>query len=128
MMRMLTTLLLLVCFAWSQAAAADCPMAPGPRGQDEGVALDASHHHGHHAPAPAPAGDDAERHPHGPAPHAATGCGLLMSCGATAAPPAHAHLSAHLLDAADGVSAERGRYASPTLSTDPPPPRLPFRS
>jgi hypothetical protein len=127
MMRTLTTLLL-VCFAWSQAAAANCSRADVPAGEQADVQAGASHaHHGHHAPAPAPSNDDGERHPPAPA-HHASGCGVLMSCGAAATPPAAAGIAAHFADAAHGARADRDRYASPTLSTEPPPPRIALRS
>jgi hypothetical protein len=126
MMRTFTSLLLLVCFAWSQAAAADCRQASPPGGQADVQASAHQHHHGH--PAPAPAGDDDARHPQSPAHHAGTGCGLLMSCGAAASPPPIVPLSAAFADAGHGIAADRGAYASPTLSTDPPPPRIALRS
>jgi hypothetical protein len=130
MMRTLTTLLLLVCFAWSQAAAANCSQADGPAGEQAAdVQAGASHaHHGHHAPAPVPSNDDGERHPPAPAHHASGGCGVLMSCGAAATPPAAAGIAAHFADAAHGARADRDRYAAPTLSTEPPPPRIALRS
>jgi hypothetical protein len=128
-MRTLTALLLLACFAWSQAMAADCPMALVPQGQAEGAAASASTHHAHH-PAPAAPADrhDSRRHPPSPAQHAGGGCALMMSCGATAAPPAPVALAASYLPQADGAAADRGSYASPSLATEPPPPRIALRS
>jgi hypothetical protein len=127
MMRTLTTLLLLVCFAWSQAAAADCRQPSGPGGQADVQESAHPHHHSGH-PAPAPAGDDDARHPQAPAHHASTGCGVLVSCGAAASPPAIVPPTAAFADAGHGIGADRGAYASPTLSTDPPPPRIALRS
>lgn len=125
MMRTLTTLLLLVCFAWSQAAAADCRQAPGPGGASDVRADAHAHHHGQHAPAPAGSDDP---HPHGPAHHAPSGCGMLAQCGTAAAPPLASQPTAAFAQAAHGVSVDRHAYASPTLSTDPPPPRAALRS
>jgi hypothetical protein len=128
-MRSLISLLLLACFAWTQAWVADCPMAPAPSGQAEHAAAFASPHHGHHVPAPAPSGPrDDERHPPSPAQHLAGGCGVLMSCGAAAAAPLASSLPALDAPRADGLAAGRDAYASPTLSTDPPPPRIALRS
>jgi hypothetical protein len=127
-MRSLISMLLLACFAWTQAMAADCPMAPAPSGQAEHAPASASPHHGHHTPAPVPAGQDDPRHPPAPAQHLAGGCGVLMSCGAAAAAPLAASLPALDAPRADGLAAGRDSYASPTLSTDPPPPRTALRS
>jgi hypothetical protein len=125
-MRSLISLLLLACFALTQAMVADCPMASAPSGQPEHAAASASSHHGHHAPAPA--GQDDPRHPPSPAQHAGSGCGVLMACGAAAAPPVASSLLALDAARADGLAAPRDAYASPTLSTDPPPPRIALRS
>jgi hypothetical protein len=125
MMRTLTALLLLVCFAWSQAAAAECRQATPSGGPADVQASAPGHHHGH--PAPAPAGDDTH-HPQAPAHHAATGCGMVSACGTAASPPPIIAPSAAFADAGHGVAMERGAYASPTLSTDPPPPRIALRS
>ncbi|WP_420129675.1 hypothetical protein [Longimicrobium sp.] len=128
-MRTLITLLLLACFAWTQATVADCPMAAVPSGQAEHAAASASSHYGHHAPAPAPAEPrNDERHPPSPAQHLASGCGVLAACGAAAAPSASASLLALDAPHADGLAAGRDAYASPTLSFDPPPPRSALRS
>lgn len=128
-MRTLISLLLLACFAWTQALVADCPMAPAPSGQAEHAAASASTHHGHHAPAPAPAErQDDRRHPPSPVQHLAGGCGVATACGATAAPAPAVSLAAYDAPAADGLAVRRGPYASPTLSTDPPPPRTALRS
>ena len=123
MMRTLTTLLLLVCFAWSQAAAAGC-QASGPGGASNVHADAPAHHHGHHAPAPAGSNDP---HRHGPA-HASTGCGMLNACGAATAPPVLAQPTAAFAQAGHGLRAERDAYTSPTRSTEPPPPRVALRS
>ncbi|HEX6037831.1 hypothetical protein [Longimicrobium sp.] len=125
MMRTLTTLLLLVCFAWSQAAAAECHLAARPGGASDVHADAHAHHHGHTAPVPA--GDDNPHH-HGPAQHASTGCGMLTSCGAATAPPVLAQPAAAFAQAAHGPGADRGAYTSPSLSTEPPPPRVDLRS
>lgn len=128
-MRSLISLLLLACFAWTQAMVADCPMAPAPSGQAEHADASASPHHGHHAPAPAPSAPrDDQRHPPSPAQHLASGCGVLMACGTAAAPPLAASLPALDASRAHGLAAGRDAYASPTLSTDPPPPRIALRS
>ena len=129
MMRTLITVLLLACFAWTQAMVADCSMAPAPSGQAEHAAASASPHHGHHAPAPAPAGHpDDTRHPPSPVQHLASGCGVATACGATAAPALASSLPAPDAHRTDGLAAGRGSYASPSLSTDPPPPRIALRS
>ncbi|HYR12331.1 MAG TPA: hypothetical protein VEQ60_31380 [Longimicrobium sp.] len=126
-MRTLISLLLLACFAWTRAMVADCPMAPAPSGQAEHAA--ASAHHGHHAPAPAPAEQrDDHRHPPSPVQHLAGGCGVATACGATAAPTLASSLPAFDAHRTDGMAAGRGSYASPSLSTDPPPPRVALRS
>jgi hypothetical protein len=130
-MRTLITLLLLACFAVAQASAAGCPMASAPHGQAEGTDASASTHHGHHghhAPAPAPEPrHDGERHAPSPAQHLAAGC-VLMACGSTAVPPAAGSLAVHDAPQPDGIAAGRGFYASPSLATDPPPPRVALRS
>jgi hypothetical protein len=127
-MRTLITFLLLACFAVTQASAAGCPMAEGPHGQAQGTAASASTHHGHHAPAPAPAErHDEERHPPSPVQHLAAGC-VLMACGSTAVPPAAGSLAIHDAPQPDGLAAGRDSYASPSLVTDPPPPRIALRS
>lgn len=130
-MRTLITLLLLACFAVTQASAAGCPMASAPHGQAEGTAASASphhEHHGHHAPAPAPAErHDGERHPPSPVQHLAAGC-VLMACGSTAVPPSAGSLAVHDAPRPDGIADGRGFYASPSLATDPPPPRIALRS
>ena len=125
-MRTLITLLLLACFAVTQASAAGCPMANVPQGQAEGTAASASTHHGHHAPAPAER-HDGERHAPSPVQHLASGC-ALMACGSTAVPPAAGSLAIHDAPQPDGLAAGRGFYASPSLATDPPPPRIALRS
>lgn len=128
-MRSLISLLLLACFAWTQAMVADCPMDSVPSGQAEHAAASASPHHGHHAPASAPAQrHDDERHPPSPAQHLASGCGVLAACGAAAAPSASSSLLSLDAPRADGLAAPRDAYASPTLSFDPPPPRSALRS
>lgn len=127
-MRTLITLLLLACFAVTQASAAACPMAPGPQGEAGSAAASASTHHGHHAPAPAPAeGHEGDRHTPPPVHPPAAGC-VLMTCGATAAPPAAPSLAVRDAARPDGMSAGRGFYGSPSLATDPPPPRSALRS
>jgi hypothetical protein len=127
-MRTLITLLLLACFAVTQASAAGCPMASAPHGQAEDGHASASTHHGHHAPAPAPAErHEDERHPPSPVHHAAAGC-VLMACGSTAAPPAAPTLAVRDAARPDGTAPGRGFYASPSLATDPPPPRIALRS
>jgi len=105
-MRTLISLLLLACFAWTQASVADCPMAPAPVSG------------GRHDP----------RNPPSPAQHLGGGCGVLMTCGAAAAPPLASSLAALDAPRPDRVAAGRDAYASPTLSTDPPPPRIALRS
>lgn len=128
-MRTLIAVLLLACFAWTQAMAAVCPMAEAPSGEAEHAAASASTHHGHHAPAPAPAQrQDDQRHPPSPVQHLAGGCGVLTACGATAVPALASSLPALDAPRADGLSAGRDSYASPSLSTDPPPPRIALRS
>lgn len=128
-MRTLITLLLLACFAWTQAMAAVCPMAPAPSGEAEHASASASTHHGHHAPAPAPTPErDDPRHPPTPVQHLAGGCGVLTACGATAVPALSSSLPAPDAPRADGLSAVRDAYASPSRSTDPPPPRPALRS
>jgi hypothetical protein len=128
-MRTLISLLLLACFAWTQASVADCPMAPAPSGQAEHADASAPPHHAHHAPVPSPAGSrDDPRHPPSPAQHLASGCGVLMACGTAAAPPLASSLPMADASRADGMAAGRDAYASPTLSTDPPPPRTALRS
>jgi hypothetical protein len=128
-MRSLISLLLLACFAWTQALVADCPMAPVPSGQAEHVEASASTHHGHHAPAPAPAErQDDPRHPPSPVQHLAGGCGVATACGASAAPAPASSLQAFDAHRTDGLAAGHGSYASPSLSTDPPPPRIALRS
>lgn len=129
MMRTLITVLLLACFAWTQAMVADCPMGPAPAGQAEHAAASASTHHGHHAPAPAPAERrDDQRHPPSPVQHLGSGCGVATACGATAAPPPASTLASIDAHAHDGLAAGRASYASPSLSADPPPPRIALRS
>ena len=125
-MRTLISLLLLVCFAVTQASAAGCSMASGPHGQAQSEHASASTHHGHHAPAPAGHHHGGE---HAPAPaHQVGSACVLMACGSTAVPPSALAVDVRDVVAADGLSAGRGSYASPSLSTDPPPPRGALRS
>jgi hypothetical protein len=125
-MRTLISLLLLVCFAVTQASAAGCPMASGPHGQAESEAASASTHHGHHAPAP-DWHDHGQEHAPSPAHHVGAAC-VLMACGSTAVPPLALALDLRDAPASDGLAGGRGSYASPSLSTEPPPPRGALRS
>lgn len=119
-MRALLSLLLLASLAWSQAAAAMCPMtAPSTETAGHGA-------HGHaqapHEHAPRHHRDDRSA----PAQHAPAACAVAPGCAAPALPPRPAapatvsSLSAHPLPV-DG-----GAYLSRHPGTDPPPPRLPL--
>ena len=61
-----------------------------------------------------------------PVQHLAGGC-VLAACGATGVPAVASSLPALDAPCSDGLAAGSGSYASPSLSTDPPPPRTPLR-
>ena len=120
-MRRIASLLFLLAFAFTQASAAECPMASASAAPASGGAHAmhgaAGHHGGHHADAD----DPGPRHSHVPGQRAE--CGIVMSCGAAlvvageiAVAPAPAPAAA--------LPWRPALYASPTIATDPPPPRL----
>ena len=110
-MRRIAQLLLLLAFAFSQAAAVECPMASAPAS-----ARAHAMHHGMPADAPHPA----PRHAHDPAQHAE--CGLAMSCGA-AAIVALETIAPAVSIRPDAPARVPALYASPFIATASPPPR-----
>ena len=129
-MRRILALVLLLCFAWSQAAAAECPMAAGhgSTGTSSSVhpspSVDAAaHEHGAHATHTAAPVDASGTGDHLPAHQSAAGCGIVMSCGVVALPTAGglATLASPLLPGV--ASPPPAAYRSPLPGTDPPPPR-----
>jgi hypothetical protein len=115
-MRRIVSILFFLCFAWSQAAAADCPMAGGHAdGVEHAGHAKRGGAHAHHAPAP--------EHDHAPAQHAAP-CGVVMPCGTAALPSPSIAAHAQLLVRARAPRAEADAYLSPIHTADPPPPRL----
>jgi hypothetical protein len=124
MPRVLATLLLL-CFAWSQAFAADCPLASlAGAAAAPAHTLHAEHAHaleamhgmvGHTSP---PRSSQPEH-------HRTSQCVLAMACG-MAALPTHVGDSAGVRLSTRTVPWPAGAaYLSPVLGSDPPPPRLP---
>jgi hypothetical protein len=119
--------LLLLCFAWSQAFAADCPLA-APAGTDAaahaGHAGHAGMTHGGHAHASTTSTRTEHAPRQAPAQHHRAGCVLAMACGAPALPH-HVSESADLRQPTAGATwPARTAYLSPVLGSDPPPPRL----
>jgi hypothetical protein len=117
--------LLLACFAFAQAFAADCPLAAPAAGaqahafasadvhgsmrMDAHASADAHHAHGPH---------DAPEH------HHAAECVLAMSCGVAALPHSAVESTVPQQPAADAPWPATSAYLSPALGSDPPPPRL----
>ena len=133
-MTRLLSLLLLVCFVFTQTAAAECSLVPDPPhpAAEEAAspvpAAHAQHHHGshrvsqHHAPT-APRDTPPAPRDRSPAHHASTGCAAAMACGVVAL-PASAAEAAHAPAATQPAHPRTGpAYLSPVLGTDPPPPR-----
>ena len=118
--------LLLVCLAFAQAFAADCPLAAPAAGAQALTASTDEHHadasmqmhahaSAHHAGTPRSAP---------PEHHHAAECVLAMSCGVAALPRRtveSAVLGQPTLDVAWPATLA---YLSPVLGSDPPPPRL----
>lgn len=121
-MRRIVSLLFLLCFAWAQAAAAACAMSRGGREAHgpEPVAHASHHHapHGGHAGHGAPS----HEHPDSP-PHGDHGECMAMPCGAPAIPNADAGMARAPLIVFRSPVGEPDPYASPSLPTEPPPPR-----
>jgi hypothetical protein len=125
-MRRTLSLLLLLCFAWAQAAAATCPM--GASGEE----APASHHDGNHSAhaahmahgaaqggaASVQAAEDSR--PDAPA---LLDCAMATSCGVIALPTSDGDGDRLTLLVLRSPARELDRYASPSLTADPPPPR-----
>ncbi len=125
-MRRTLSLLLLLCFAWVQAAAAACPMGVG------GEEAPASQHGGHHSahaahsahggahggPASVQAAEDST--PDAPS---LLDCALAASCGVIALPSSEGGGDRLPLLVLRSPARALDRYASPSLTADPPPPR-----
>jgi hypothetical protein len=104
--------LLLVAFAWSQAFAADCPLAAPAAGAEAHAHAEMPAHHAggsRHAPA---------EH------HRAAECVLAMACGAAALPLSGEQSAVLPLPSAGIAWPATSAYLSPVLGSDPPPPRL----
>lgn len=132
-MRRLLSVLFLLCFAWTQAAAVDCSTAPSAVPAPESVAhvdhADGGHSHGgHHASAPAPRPHDhgPSSHEHGPGPahHATSGCVLAMSCGTAALPSTAAHADGWTRADSGAHRRTQSAHDDHSPDTDSPPPRL----
>jgi hypothetical protein len=119
-MHRLAAALFLLCFAWSQAFAAQCPVFPAGGAAHHDVA---SAHAGHGAPAEHPHSGGEHRHD-GPAPHHADGiCPMAAACGVAAAPSAATGADLPHLPPAAAFFAPSDPHATPYLGSDPPPPR-----
>jgi hypothetical protein len=123
MLRRIAGLVLVLAFACTQAAAAACPMRAA--GHDHGpmtaMRMVMPSHADHPSPLHHPTPPSHPASHHHPATDAA--CPLAMACGAAAAvvdPPSISR-PAVIADRAPSLAA--GRYASPVLPADPPPPR-----
>lgn len=124
-MRRTLSLLLLLCFAWIQAAAAACPM--GARGEEAGAPRHDEHSaHAAHAAHGAAHGGHASVHAaEDPRPAAPSllDCAMATSCGIIALPSSDGVGSRAPLLVLDSPALDADRYASPSLTADPPPPR-----
>lgn len=116
-MRRVLSLLFLLCFTWTQAFAADCPLEGSAPDAHAAAAHGAHAEHGHHAPASAP--DAPAQH------HTGGACPMVSACGVAALPTAAVSGPAVHVPAATPVFAPPKRYASPALAAEPPPPRAP---
>lgn len=118
MHRCLLPLLFLICFSWMQGAAAPCiqgPVSPEPEGEH-------AHHDVHH---PATQGDHGEEDRSAPVHHGGAGCAMLMTCGVAVAPAPEIVPVLAATVSIPAVLTPTAAYASPSLATDPPPPRFP---
>jgi hypothetical protein len=118
------SLLLLLCWAWSQAFAAGCPMAPPAQPAGPARAHAAHATHPHHASA-----DERSHRTHlpgdhgAPAHHASGGCALATACGAYAVDRPSVSIAHAPLTVPAAVWPVDSAYLAPVPSTDPPPPR-----
>ena len=119
-MRSVVRILLILAFAFAQAASVECPMASAQPAR--------AHHAGHaahpeHASAPVAHhahGHDAGGHRHD---HPPAECALVMACGVAALPHAQAAAAQAFAPAGGARPWSPDPYASPTLAIDSPPPR-----
>ena len=112
-MRRIAQLLLLLAFALTRAAAAQCPMAAPAAGAAEHAMHPAMHHHAHR---PAPGHPDAPQH--------RADCGVVMPCGLAAISSA-ATVDVRLpADSRAAPAWAPGLYASPVIPILSPPPRV----
>ncbi|HEX6746730.1 MAG TPA: hypothetical protein VF092_05490 [Longimicrobium sp.] len=120
-MRRIASLLFLLAFAFTQASAAECPMASASAAPASGDAHAmhgaAGHHGGHHADAD----DPGPRHSHAPGQRAE--CGIVMSCGAAVVVAGEIDVPAPSASA-DAPVRTPALYASPFIAIVSPPPRL----
>ncbi len=109
--------LFLLCFAWSQAFAAECPVLAHEGGAEHAPA--ASAHAGH-----GDGGHPGEHtHPRSGPRHADGLCAMSAACGIAAPPAAAGPVAKPPVEARDAHPFPAEQYASPHLGTDPPPPR-----
>jgi hypothetical protein len=125
-MRRTVSLLLLLCFAWVQAAAAACPM--GARGEEPSASRHDGHHSAHaahQAHGAAQGGDASVQAAEDPRPDAPSllDCAMATSCGIAALPLSEGDGDRLTLLVLRSPARELDRYASPSLTADPPPPR-----
>jgi hypothetical protein len=112
-------LVLMLAFAFAQAAAVECPMASPAH---ERASTHAAHAPSTHAHGDAH-GSHGRAHPHPDAGHGTAACTLVMACGTAAV--ASAHLSAPRLStfAMRAPARTAQLYASPCIPIHAPPPR-----
>lgn len=124
-MRRTLSLLFLLCFAWAQAAAAACPMGGGEEAgaphhdQHSAHAAHAAHGAAHGGHAAVRAAED----PHPQAPAGLGECPMATSCSVIALPTSDGDGNRVPLLVLRSPAWDADRYASPSLTADPPPPR-----
>jgi|GEM_PF-2610522 len=116
-MRSIAAVLFLLCLAWSQAFAAECPVFPGAGGDAAAHhQVPAGHGHGGHGTHAPPSGDHGRHSPD-------AACPMATACGIVAAPTQEGAPSLPDLPKTTSFVAPSGSHASPDLGFDPPPPR-----
>ncbi|HET7228522.1 MAG TPA: hypothetical protein VFJ16_00835 [Longimicrobium sp.] len=113
----LARLVLMLAFAFAQAATAECPMASAAHPRAPQTHASAGHP-GYHAHGTRTPEHTPDAHDHG-----AAACVLVMSCGTAAAASAEISVPRPPLAAARPPARAARHYASPHIPIDAPPPR-----
>lgn len=124
-MRSFLSVVLVLSFAWSQAAAIHCPMDVGSEAGEPGASHAHHAHDGHQGMHGLQESDpnDAPR-PHHSTHHETDGCAMVMACGVAAAPTFGVSAAVETPVLHDELSGPQPKYDSPSFTADPPPPRL----